>query len=188
MAKERKFLRLPQELRVEALQMIESGKYTDQAIADYVNRELPKYPDECDFESVDDNTIWRERKHIDNVIAEMKHSQTVAEALASKLDLENLGETGKLLIGMLQGVALKTTTAAIQGDVVDPEMLGDLVLSVSRLQKAANYNADLEKQIRQRLAEEQRQKADEITEELRGADGMSEQLESRIRAILMGKE
>jgi hypothetical protein len=68
--------------------------------------------------------------------------------MADKFDLSNLGEQGRLLLSMLNTAAFKTSAHLMNNDApIDPETLGDLVLSISRLQRGANYSAELEKQI-----------------------------------------
>ncbi|EOO2371621.1 phage protein Gp27 family protein, partial [Escherichia coli] len=53
-----------------------------------------------------------------------------------------------------------------------------------RAESAAERSIKREKEIRAAFAEEM---ANAVTDELRGVDGMSEQLESRIKGILLGK-
>ncbi|ECG5862748.1 DUF3486 family protein, partial [Salmonella enterica subsp. enterica serovar Oranienburg] len=59
-----------------------------------------------------------------------------------------------------------------------------IMLAVQRLESAAERSMKREKEIRAAYAEEA---ANAVTEELRGTDGMSEELEASIRRILLGK-
>ena len=56
--------------------------------------------------------------------------------------------------------------------------------TAQRAESAAERSIKREKEIRAAFAEEM---ANAVTDELRGVDGMSEQLESRIKGILLGK-
>ena len=157
MARGNKIERLPEHIRENLREMLGTKKYTCQQIADAINDELANISGEqTDVESIDDNTVWREKKRIEQISHDIKQSQAYVEALSKQCDLSSIGDTGRVLMNLLQSAAFKTTSNLMsQEDPIDPETLGDLVLSISRLQRSANYNADLEKQI----AEKARRKA-----------------------------
>ncbi|EAX0802560.1 DUF3486 family protein, partial [Salmonella enterica] len=67
---------------------------------------------------------------------------------------------------------------------VDMGLIKDILLSAQRAESAAERSMKREKEIRAAFAEEM---ASAVTEELRGTDGMSEQLEARIKGVLLGK-
>ncbi|SUH02513.1 Protein of uncharacterised function (DUF3486) [Salmonella enterica subsp. enterica] len=58
------------------------------------------------------------------------------------------------------------------------------MLAAQRLESTAMSSHRREKEIRQAFAEEA---ANAVSEELRGQDGISEELEQRIRDVLLGK-
>jgi hypothetical protein len=63
-------------------------------------------------------------------------------------------------------------------------MIKDAMLAAQRLEATAMRAHQREKDIRRAYAEEA---ANAVTDELRGEDGMSEELEDKIRGILLGK-
>jgi hypothetical protein len=96
------------------------------------------------------------------------------------------GETTQLLLEMLktQHFRLLMEANSDPEKLLDAKTINSLALALNRLENAAMLNMKKEKQIRQAYAEEA---AAAVTEELRGEDGMSEQLEAKITGILMGK-
>lgn len=145
---------LPDDIRRLFHQLIDSKRYTSQQIADMVNAELAQYSGDTEVERISKNLVWREAKKMEEVAEDMRRSQEYAKGLASQLNLENLGEQGVLLQSMLMSAMFKTTAhamaAATDDSPIDPETLGDLVLSIQRLQRTANFSAVLEKQIEER--------------------------------------
>ncbi|MFN4056445.1 MAG: phage protein Gp27 family protein [Alishewanella aestuarii] len=145
---------LPDDIRAKLHQLIDSKRYTSQQIADMVNRELEHYAGTTDVESISKNLVWREAKKLEEVAEDMRRSQSYAKAMSDKLDLNSLGEQGVLLQSMLMSAMFKTTAhamaSATEDSPIDPETLGDLVLSIQRLQRTANFSAVLEKQIEER--------------------------------------
>ncbi|EAS6427263.1 DUF3486 family protein, partial [Salmonella enterica] len=67
---------------------------------------------------------------------------------------------------------------------IDIDLLKNIMLAVQRLESAAERSMKREKEIRAAFAEEM---ANAVSDELRGTDGMSEQLEARIKGVLLGK-
>jgi hypothetical protein len=153
--KGRKIQRLPEEVRQYLYEMLEARKLTSQEISDQINDMLAEYPGETDVDSVSKNAVWREAQRMDEISNQMRESQHWADRMSEKFDLSNLGEQGKLLLSMLSTAAFKTSAHLMnKDDPIDPETLGDLVLSISRLQRGANYSAELEKQIAEKVRKE----------------------------------
>lgn len=67
---------------------------------------------------------------------------------------------------------------------IDPKGLRELSVAIEKLEKAATESNKREQEIRRQFAAEA---ADAVQEELRGQDGMSEELERSIRRVLLGK-
>lgn len=153
--KGRKVERLPDDIRSHLYSLLESKKLTCQEIADQVNDMLLEYENDSEIESIDDNTVWREAKRMERITEQMNESQRWAEAMADKYDLSQLGEQGRILLSMLQSAAFKTASHLMgKSDPIDPETLGDLVLSIQRLQRGTNYSAVLKEQIREEIKQE----------------------------------
>lgn len=158
--KGRKVELLPDEIKSVFFKLVESKQFTAQQIADDINQRLADFKGEKLVESIDDNTVWREGKRLDEILRQKTESETMVATLGDKYDLTSLGETGRVLMNMLQSAIFRTSTHLMSGNApVDPETLGDLILSVSRLQRSAIYNQDLEQRIKQQARKEALEKA-----------------------------
>lgn len=117
---------------------------------------------------------------------DIRQAREMAEIWVAKLGTEPTGDVSKLLMEMLRTQSFRLLVKANENpdDVLDPKTIGELALGIQRIEKASILNMEREKEIRQAFAEEA---ANAVTEELRGEDGMSEQLEAKITGILMGK-
>jgi len=185
--KGRKVQRLPDTIKNKLEEMIASKKYTSQEIADTVNLMLDEYAGKTDVESIDDNTVWRESKRIEEIAARVRESQEMASALADKFDLNNLGEQGRLLMALLQSAHFKTTTTIMdRDDFIDPETLNELVLSMARLQRSANSNAELEKRIYDKAKLEAQEESAQAAEKIVKQAGASEDTINKLREAIAG--
>ena len=112
-------------------------------------------------------------------------ARQTAEVWTAKLGGAPTTEVGKLLHQFVQSLAFETSLKMSESDEpVDPKSLNQLALVLQRLEAAAMATHKREKEIRAAFAEEA---ANAVGDELRGQDGMSEELELRIRRILLGK-
>jgi hypothetical protein len=175
---------LPEDIRALLHRLIDSKRYTSQDIADMVNTELANYAGNSDVEQISKNLVWREAKKMEEVANDMRRCQDYATAMADKLDLSSLGEQGMLLQSMLMSAMFKTTAHAMSKATddapVDIETLGDLVLSIQRLQRTANSSAVLKKQLKDELLAEQKAKLDTLG----GKGGVTAETQAAIREAL----
>ena len=117
--------------------------------------------------------------------AKIMAARQTAEVWTAKLGGAPTTEVGKLLHQFVQSLAFETSLKMSESDEpVDPKSLNQLALVLQRLEAAAMATHKREKEIRAAFAEEA---ANAVGDELRGQDGMSEELELRIRRILLGK-
>jgi len=153
---------LPEDIRAYFHQLIQSKKYTCEQIAEMVNQELANYTGESDVEQISKNLVWREAKKMEEVAQDIQRCNEYSKAMADKLNLASLGEQGVLLQSMLMSAMFKTTAHAMSkatdDEPIDPETLGDLVLSIQRLQRSVSNSATLRKQIKEELLAEQKAK------------------------------
>ena len=182
--KGRKVERLPEEVRTHLYSLLETKQFTCQQIADQVNDMLLGYQDD-DIDSIDDNTVWREGKRMEQITEQMNESQRWAEAMSDKYDLTQLGEQGRILLSMLQSAAFKTASHLMgQSEPIDPETLGDLVLSIQRLQRGTNYSASLKEQIREEIKQETLAKAASVAEKHAKKGGIGKDSIAQLRQAI----
>ncbi len=88
--------------------------------------------------------------------SQIRETREVAEAWIARLGTKPTGEVTQLLIELLRTAHFKLLmkTAEDPDEVLDPETLGDLALSIGRLEKAAMLGTQREKELRKAFAEE----------------------------------
>lgn len=135
------------------------------------------------------SSLGRYRQAFDEMASRMRDNQEMARMLVSEFGEDVNDKAGSLLA---QAVTTLATAAAL--DANDPAAKKLSVKEVGELARAARAvlqartmsikeRETVEQAGRKKLLAEQEQRLEEV----RGVDGMSEQLESRIREILMGK-
>lgn len=123
---------------------------------------------------------------IEQVGANLRQLREMTTALTDQLGDKPMGETTKLILEMARSQLFKAMMQQIENPeaAVDIDMLKNAMLAAQRLEATAMSSHKREKEIRQAFAEEA---ANAVSDELRGQDGMSEELEQRIRNVLLGK-
>lgn len=135
------------------------------------------------------SSLGRYKQGFDEMASRMRSSQEMARMLVSEFGEDVDDKAGALLA---QAVTTLATHAAL--DANDPEAKQLSVKEVGELARAARAvmqartmsikeRQAIEQAARVKLLAEQQERLEEV----RGVDGMSEQLEGRIREILMGK-
>lgn len=175
--------KLPENIRSHIEKRLRENQFTlDELIQDlrtaYPNESLPSR-----------SALGRKRMAFDEMAKSMREIDSASRALVAELG-EGFDDRGGALLA--QAVTTLATNVAFQRLQDDPEELdiGD-VLKLARTARAAQEARNLslkermqiEKNAREKLLTEQEQRLEEV----RGTDGMSEQLEARIRGILLGK-
>ncbi|NGF05836.1 DUF3486 family protein [Citrobacter freundii] len=123
---------------------------------------------------------------VEQVGQNLRQMREMTQALTSQLGDKPMGETTKLILEMARSQLFKALMRQIENPEaeVDIDMLKNAMLAAQRLESTAMSSHKREKEIRQAFAEEA---ANAVSDELRGTDGMSEELEQRIRNVLLGK-
>ena len=180
---------LPEEIRNTLNVFIRSGNMTQKDILEAVNQMIDDagLGDDAKLSRTGFN---RYAKRMEEMGQRLRQSREVAEVWVSKLGDAPTSDVGKLLQEFVRTMAFETSMKMMEaaegeeGEVISPKALGQLALVVQRIETAAMSSMKREKEIRSAYAAEA---ADAVSDELRGVDGMSEQLEDRIRGILLGK-
>lgn len=118
----------------------------------------------------------------------LRELRATTQALTAELGDKPTGDTTKMILEMGRSQLF----AAMQHQMLNPDddggvdigMIKDAMLAAQRLEATAMKAHQREKEIRKAYAEEA---ANAVGDELRGEDGMSEELEDKIRGILLGK-
>lgn len=179
---------LPESIRSELMTLIRSGNMQQKDILSAVHKMCDEagLPDEA---KPGRSAFNRYHKRMEKMGQKMRQSREVAEVWIAKLGDSPTSDVGKLLQEFVRTMAFETSMKLMEkadedDEVIAPKALNQLALVSQRIEQAAMSSMKREKEIRTAFAEEA---ANAVSDELRGIDGMSEQLEDRIRGILMGK-
>lgn len=131
--------------------------------------------------------LHRYRKGFDEIMRHHREIQVASDALVAELGENFDDKSGALLAQAVTTLVTRASHSALEKEEID---IGD-VLDLTRAAKYAQESRALSRKERDAVAKEARaqqlKEQEQRLEELRGSDGMSEQLENRIRGILLGK-
>ncbi|ENM3953900.1 DUF3486 family protein [Vibrio cholerae] len=176
---------LPEEIRNTLNVFIRSGNMTQKDILEAVNQMI----DEAglgDDAKLSRTGFNRYAKRMEDMGQRLRQSREVAEVWVSKLGEAPTSDVGKLLQEFVRTMAFDTSMKMMEqsdgedGEVISPKALGQLALVVQRIETAAMTSMKREKEIRDALLEEQRQKL----EKLESKAGVTKETLSTIREAL----
>ncbi|EIG0314801.1 DUF3486 family protein [Salmonella enterica] len=177
---------LPDSIRKPLLEMLREKRLTQVQVREEINRLIEEagLPDEMKLSR---GAVWRLASENEEVARDLRDLREQTKAMVAELGDKPTGDTTALILEMTRSLLFRKLRAArrdLEDDSeIDIGLLKNIMLAVQRLESAAERSMKREKEIRAAFAEEM---ANAVTDELRGTDGMSEQLEARIRGVLMG--
>ncbi|EDN5885741.1 DUF3486 family protein [Salmonella enterica] len=178
---------LPDSIRKPLLEMLREKRCTQVQVREEINRLIEEagLPDEMKLSR---GAVWRLASENEEVARDLRDLREQTKAMVAELGDKPTGDTTTLILEMTRSLLFRKLRAArrdLEDDgEIDIGLLKNIMLAVQRLESAAERSMKREKEIRAAFAEEM---ASAVTEELRGTDGMSEQLEARIKGVLLGK-
>ncbi|EEG6271948.1 DUF3486 family protein [Salmonella enterica] len=178
---------LPDSIRKPLLEMLREKRFTQVQVREEINRLIEEagLPDEMKLSR---GAVWRLASENEEVARDLRDLREQTKAMVAELGDKPTGDTTTLILEMTRSLLFRKLRAArrdLEDDgKIDIGLLKNIMLAVQRLESAAERSLKREKEIRAAYAEEA---ANAVTEELRGTDGMSEELEASIRRILLGK-
>ncbi|EAS2257425.1 DUF3486 family protein [Salmonella enterica] len=178
---------LPDSIRKPLLEMLREKRFTQVQVREEINRLIEEagLPDEMKLSR---GAVWRLASENEEVARDLRDLREQTKAMVAELGDKPTGDTTTLILEMTRSLLFRKLRAArrdLEDDgEIDIDLLKNIMLAVQRLESAAERSMKREKEIRAAFAEEM---ASAVTDELRGTDGMSEELEASIRRILLGK-
>ncbi|EGI3341860.1 DUF3486 family protein [Salmonella enterica] len=178
---------LPDSIRNPLLEMLREKRFTQVQVREEINRLIEEagLPDEMKLSR---GAVWRLASENEEVARDLRDLREQTKAMVAELGDKPTGDTTTLILEMTRSLLFRKLRAArrdLEDDgKIDIDLLKNIMLAVQRLESAAERSMKREKEIRAAFAEEM---ASAVTDELRGTDGMSEELEASIRGILLGK-
>ncbi|EIT9413313.1 DUF3486 family protein [Escherichia coli] len=173
---------LPDSIRKPLLEMLREKRLTQVQIREEINRLIREagLPEE---QQLSPAAISREASRNELIARNLRDLREQTKAMMAELGDKPTGETTALILEMSRALMYRRLRAATESLNSDSDVDMRLI-KAQRAESAAERSIKREKEIRAAFAEEM---ANAVTDELRGVDGMSEQLESRIKGILLGK-
>ncbi|EID5175550.1 DUF3486 family protein [Salmonella enterica] len=178
---------LPDGIRKPLLEMLREKRMTQVQIREEINRLILEagLPEEAQLSSA---AISREAARNEAIARNLRELRECHKSMMAELGDKPTGETTALILEMSRALMYRRLRAASESlkndEDVDMGLIKDILLSAQRAESAAERSMKREKEIESAFAERM---ANAVTEELRGTDGMSEELEASIRRILLGK-
>lgn len=176
---------LPENVRKTLHQMLRDKAIPQAKILDEINSLIADagLPEDMQLSR---SGLNRYATNVEQVGHNLRQMREMTTALTTELGDKPMGETTKLILEMGRSQLFKAMMQQIEDPEaqVDIDMLKNAMLAAQRLEATAMSSHKREKEIRQAFAEEA---ANAVSDELRGQDGMSEELEQRIRDVLLGK-
>lgn len=176
---------LPENVRKTLHEMLRDKAIPQARILEEINAliEDAGLPDEMKLSR---SGLNRYATNVEQVGHNLRQMREMTSALTAELGDKPMGETTKLILEMARSQLFKAMMRQIENPEsdVDIDLLKNAMLAAQRLESTAMSSHRREKEIRQAFAEEA---ANAVSEELRGQDGISEELELRIRDVLLGK-
>lgn len=178
---------LPDSIRKPLLEMLREKRFTQVQVREEINRLIEEagLPDEMKLSR---GAVWRLASENEEVARDLRELREQTKAMVAELGDKPTGDTTALILEMARSLLFRKLRAArrdLEDDSeIDIGLLKNIMLAIQRLESAAERSMKREKEIESAFAEKM---ANTITDELRGTDGMSEELEASIRRILLGK-
>lgn len=168
---------LPPEQRSFIEKLLRKDQHTLDEMLELIRREFPtaSLPSR--------SSLGRYGQSFAEMSSRMRDIQAASQALVAEFG-ENVDDrAGALLAQAVTTLATNVALESMETDVSIKEV-GELARAARAVMQARTMSMTERQAIRKAYAEEA---ANAVTEELRGQDGMSEELESKIRGILLGK-
>ncbi|HCJ0148076.1 TPA: DUF3486 family protein [Salmonella enterica subsp. enterica serovar Infantis] len=175
---------LPADIQRELNALLSDKRYSQADIRAAINELIDKagLPDDMKLSR---SGLNRYAASMEEAGAKIREMNAIAEQWTSQIDIEKSGETSKILIQLVRSLAFDVMMKIQTGEgEIDPKGLKELATAIEKLEKSATESTKREREIRLQYAAEA---AEAVKEELRGQDGMSEELERSIRRVLLGK-
>lgn len=166
---------LPESIRKTLHEMLREKRITQAQILEEINALIADagLPDDLKLSR---SGLNRHATEIERVGQNLRDLREMTTALTAQLGDKPMGETTKLILEMGRSQLFRAMRQQMENSEaqVDIDMLKNAMLAAQRLESTAMSSHKREKEIRQAFAEEA---ANAVSDELRGQDGLSEELE-----------
>lgn len=169
--------RLPDDIREQLQALLRDPRVTQLDATDQINAILEAEGHE---ERLSKSAVNRYAVRMNEVGEKLRQSREVAEMWIAKLGAQPQGQLGHLVNEMLRSMAFDLALKLQEGELTEEsmpaviEMVKELSLSVTRLERASSENVKREELIRKQERERAAEEAASVVEETAKAQGMDE--------------
>jgi uncharacterized protein DUF3486 len=158
---------LPDTIKTELNTLLRDGKLTQKAIVAKVNQ-LIEESGLDDTVKVSPSGVNRYSTQMETIGHDIRQAREMAELWVAKLGNKPTGEVSQLLMEMLRTQSFKLLVKANDdpNEVLDPKTIGELALSIQRLERAALLSIEKEKQIKKAFAEQAAEQIDQAATQI----------------------
>ena len=167
----------PEQRQVIEKLMREDNRTLDEML-DAIKKQFP------DQKTPSRSSLGRYRQSFDEMAGKMREIQIASQVLVSEFGEDVDDKAGALLSQAVTTLATGVALRSNDNDEISIQDVGDLARAARAVMQTRTMSIKERQAIRKAYAEEA---ANAVSEELRGQDGMSEELENKIRGILLGK-
>lgn len=170
--------RLPDDIRNQLQELLRDPRVTQLDATDKINAILEAEGHE---ERLSKSAVNRYAVRMNEVGEKLRQSREVAEMWIAKLGAQPQGQLGHLVNEMLRSMAFDLALKLQEGELTEEsmpaviEMVKELSLSVTRLERASSENVKREELIRKQERERAAEEAASVVEETAKAQGMDEE-------------
>lgn len=153
---------LPEDIRVRLAEALRSRELTQKQIVEHFNSLLA----ERGAPALSYSAVNRYSKSIEAHRAQMREAQVAAEAIVGGLDEAPESDLGRAVTQIVKSLTFdlvmrERDAAAGEDRAIDPDLLGDIALTIQRLERAASIGQERELKLRSIFEKECSQKLDD---------------------------
>ncbi|KGE77659.1 hypothetical protein FP66_08515 [Halomonas salina] len=181
--------RLPDDVREQLQALLRDPRVTQLETTERINQILEA---EGHDERLSKSAVNRYAVRMNEVGEKLRQSREVAEMWIAKLGAQPQGQMGHLVNEMLRSMAFDLALKLQEGELTEQsmpaviEMVKELSLSVTRLEKASSENVKREELIRKQERERAAEEAAEAAESSLANQGMSRDAIDAIKRDILG--
>ncbi|MEX0732854.1 MAG: DUF3486 family protein [Aquisalimonadaceae bacterium] len=181
--------RLPDDIREQLQELLRDPRVTQLEVTERINKLL----DQTGFdERLSKSAVNRYAVRMNEVGEKLRQSRQVAEMWIAKLGAQPQGQLGNLVNEMLRSMAFDLALKLQEGELTAEsmpaviEMVKELSLSVTRLERASSENVKREQVIRKQEREKAAEAAASAAEKSLAGQGMSREGIDAIKREILG--
>ncbi|WP_432460810.1 DUF3486 family protein [Agarivorans sp. QJM3NY_25] len=173
---------LPDHIKTYLHELLRGG-HTQSEILNLVNHAIEQAGLE-EHDKLSRSGLNRYASRMETIGGEIREMREMTEVWVAKLGSKPTGEATQLLLEILKSAHFKLLmkTAEDPDEVLDPKTLGNLALSIGRLEKAAMLSTQREQELRKAFAEDAANAAEKVAK----SAGLTKEAVGQLKREILG--